>query len=290
MGIEDCLKSKKDVFTFEDDFTFTFTDERDDEYHLLAEEISKDTGIKVNYIYSSIYNSYLSHWHKVDGEWYYFKCEGDYYHSIRELLGEVISNYFHLDSVPYKIGKKISNGKEEYGVVSKNFYDKNSRYKRIWDYGINLNKDLFLYDGLWMICSNMDNYHSLSSDLKKLMVRDFYSSEGDRMAYNFLIQEKNGEKRLAPLYDYSLSFEFVNPYYRSEIGVININDKKCVKKIKEDYTFQFLFNHLMEANMEEFLQEVEDCNQLLLSGDEWHYFTKYDKDMKKLIRSKKIIS
>ena len=289
MGIEEVLTKETSILTFEDDFTFSFNDDRDYEYRLLAEEISKDTGINTSYIYSSLYNSYLLHWHKIDGEWHYFKCGNDYYHFIRELLGEVVSKYFYLDSVNYEIGKLINNDKEQYGVLSKNFCDKKSKYRRIWDYGINLKRDLFIYDELWMICHDMDNYHSLSSDLKKLMVRDFYTSEGDRMAYNFLIKEKDGEKRLAPLYDYSLSFEYVNPYYRSEIGIININDKKCIKKIKEDYEFQYLFNHLMDVDMVSLLQEVEDKNHILIPGDDWRYFTKYDNDMKKLIRSKKII-
>ena len=70
MRLEDCLTSKTDIFTIKDDFLYTFTDERDLEYRLLAKEISNETGINSNYIYSSIYSSYLSHWYKVDGEWY----------------------------------------------------------------------------------------------------------------------------------------------------------------------------------------------------------------------------
>ena len=128
MTIQDCFTSKTNCFTICDDFNYTFSKDRDLEYHLLCEEISRDTGINKDYIYSSINNSYLSHWHKIDDEWFYFKCANDYYHLIRELIGEVISEYYGLDTVHYKLVKLQTKKDEKYGIISKNFYENDYNY------------------------------------------------------------------------------------------------------------------------------------------------------------------
>ena len=289
MTIQDCFTSKTNCLTIYDDFNYTFSKDRDLEYHLLCEEISRDTGINKDYIYSSINNSYLSHWHKIDDEWFYFKCANDYYHLIRELIGEVISEYYGLDTVHYKLVKLQTKKDEKYGIISKNFYENDYNYKRVWDYGINLRRGFSVFEELWMMCPNLENYSYLSFDLKRLMIRDFYSSEVDRMAYNFLLKVKDSKIRLAPLFDYSLSFDSVHPYYKSEIGEINVNDRECVVKMRDDYFFQMLLNHLMYSKMEEFLNEVETRHNITIPGDDCMYFTIYDQDMKKLIHSKKLI-
>ena len=64
----------------------------------------------------------LKNWHKIDGKWYYFKNKFTE-RNINELLGEVISEYFGLDTVHYKLARVYGNEKIEEGLISENFCD-----------------------------------------------------------------------------------------------------------------------------------------------------------------------
>ena len=42
--------------------------------------------------------------------------------------------------------------------------------------------------------------------------------------------------------------------------------------------------------MEDFLNEVENRHHIQIPGDDCYYFTKYEKDMKKMLQKRKVIT
>lgn len=115
---------RKDTILFERNIENVISFECSKEWHerfkRLAKLISKETGTPESLIYGpSIF--YLKNWFKIDGNWYYFKKQTNDISLINELIGELLSEYFGLDSIHYKIAKININGIEELGLISRNF-------------------------------------------------------------------------------------------------------------------------------------------------------------------------
>ena len=89
----------------------------------------------MNCIYTGQYNCRISNWCQMNGEYYYFKPmenEDDFFN---ELLGELISKYFDLDTIHYQIATRSVKGiPDTYGILSKNFCEKNYKYHILSDY------------------------------------------------------------------------------------------------------------------------------------------------------------
>lgn len=180
-------------------------------------------------------------------------------------MGEIISEYFGLKTIHYNIAQLCVKGKNKgYGVASKNFCNTKSTYTMAWDYGFKPTKNLSILQKIRDICSTQEEYEILLNDIKKLFIRDFYTSQLDRTGYNFFFERNVSGIRLAPLYDYENSFEEIDKCkYRNQIGELDITNPHTQKILLTDDKFQELLNVLMSANLSNFIELVEYRHKIM---------------------------
>ncbi|MBQ8891779.1 MAG: hypothetical protein IJ068_02825 [Bacilli bacterium] len=289
--IENCITDKTNPIIIKTDKLIEFNVDNAKEYEKLARRISEETGVPKGYIFTAPYYFFIDHWYKIGNEWYFYKSDGYDFHFINELLGEIISKYFDLDTVHYNVAKLCVKGKkEEYGLLSKNFCDKNYLYKTTWDYGLVPNRDLNVLNSIRDICESDSEYLILLKDLKKFFIRDFYVSQLDRTGNNFMFKVNKEGIRLAPLYDYENSFESCRPeVYRNQIAEINLLNNETRSILTKDEMLQELLHSIIQIRMDEFLQTVEDTHNIAISSDLKDYYTKRDEQIKRLIKEHRVI-
>ena len=289
--IEKCITKETKPLIINVDNLIEYNKNNFDEFEVIAKRISDETGVPKNYVFHAPYYFFIDRWHKINGEWYFFKSDESDYHFIAELLGEIISEYFNLDTVHYQIGKLCIKDKyERYGVISKNFCDKNYVYKTAFNYKFEAKRDLSILEDIRKICPSNESYLLLLSDLKKFFIRDFYVSQGDRTGNNFMFKVGNDSIRLAPLYDYECSFGSYESFrYRNQIAEINLSCEETKNILLSDDEFQKLLNMIMEADMNRFTEEVEDRHHIIIDDRMKKFFNRHDNEMKCLLKERKII-
>ena len=285
-----CINDATEIFQVSVDRLIQYNKVDIDRFNLIAKNISRETGVPVELIYTPPYRFFIDRWYKINGVWYFYKSDGYDFHFINELLGEIISEYFGLDTIHYKVAQLFVNGENKgYGVISQNFCDTKSIYKRAWDYGFQPLRDLSILQTIRDICPFEEEYLLLLNDMKSFFVRDFYTSQLDRNGNNFLFKCSSEGIRLAPLYDYENSFETINKFrYRNQVGELNIANP-FTQRILQDDKFQELLNLLMNANMASFVDTVEDRHKILVPRDIKDFYSKHDAEIKKLVLKNIII-
>jgi len=242
----------KDTILFEKDIedTFDFQCKNAHKYYQsLSKLISRETGTPEFLIYGpSIF--YIKNWFKIDENWYYFKKQTNEVNLINELIGELISEYFGLDTIHYKIAKLNINGNSEIGLVSKNFSNPLYDYKRVSDFNLPSKNDLSNLERIKAICKSENEYRLILEDLKKLFIRDFYAIQGDRTENNLLFKKTENSLRLAPLYDYESSFGNINEgWYSNSLGTLDLMNKKTIYLLKNDDKFHELIHLIIKLNI-----------------------------------------
>lgn len=264
-----------------------------------AEIISKETGVPFGQVYAS---RYINQWIKIENEWYYCKVKRPFYVA-NELLGEVISQYFGLDTIHYQIIRLLGDNCEMYEIMSKNICNPNAIFKKPSDFSDFLYyHKLEVLDNLHSLCKSESEHQLLLSDIKKLFIRDFYVSQNDRNEYNFMFRIDEDGIRLAPLFDYERSFnptapkEYFNPYgsttlkkYYNFMGSIDMDNEKTICRLRDDEEFQRLLYLIMDAKMELLIQCVEDNHRIIIPSDYKEIYLNHDKEMKKIIRESNVL-
>ncbi len=186
----------------------------------------------------------------------------------------------------------MANKEPEYGLISENFCSPNYIYTRTWDYHLSRG-DIFELDKLIEICDSLEESKKLISDMKKFVIRDFYTSQLDRNGNNFLFkQRKDGSdgKRLAPLYDYEDSFESISPeIYSNQILYLNMKNPELPKFFKKDYEYQEHLCKIRDADMNKFIKTVEERHGILIPSDIKEYYKESDKEKKEIIKTNKLV-
>lgn len=293
MMIKKCILDSTPIFKIEVDNLPELSEDKFDYYNNLAQEMSNEMGVLKELLFVAPHFFFINHWHKLDGKWYFYKGDGCEFHFVNELLGEVISEYFGLDTVHYKVAFLQIAGKEpEYGLVSENFCSPDYLYTRTWDYNLGRG-DIFDLNRITAICNSKEEARYLISDMKKFFIRDFYTSQGDRSGNNFLFkQRKDGSegKRLAPLYDYENSFESINPeIYANQILYLNMKNPELPKFFKKDYEYQELLGKIRDADMKGFIKTVEERHEILIPSDLKEYYKKSDIEKKEIIKTNRLV-
>lgn len=129
--------------------------------------------------------------------------------------------------------------------------------------------------------------------MKKFIIRDFYASQSDRSDNNFLLkQKKDGSegKRLASLYDYENSFESHSPeIYHNQILYLDMEDPRLPKFFKKDTEYQENLSKIMAANMDEFMEIVEERHNIVIPKDMKEYYREKDKIKKDIVRTNRLV-
>ncbi len=291
--IKNCITNATPLFTIETESLLKLSEDKYNEYEALAQSMSEEMGVPKELLFVRPHFFFLDQWHKIDEEWYFYKSDGYDFHFVNELLGEVISEYFDLDTVHYQVAQLCVKGEEpEYGLVSKNFCSKEYLYTRTWDYNLTRG-DIHYLDNLRDICKNEEEFKQLLSDMKKFIIRDFYTSQGDRSGNNFLFQEKKDGsegKRLAPLYDYENAYQiYPSRIYNNQILYVDMKDKELPNFFKKDKEYQESLCKIRDADMNQLMDIVEERHNILIPNDLKEYYRTIDKEKKEIIKEYRLV-
>lgn len=281
-SIDDKNKSKLDSYEIENFSKFANVDKKG----LLEKLIHLETGIPQKFVN-------VDNWYKINGKWYYFKNKYTK-KNINELLGEVISEYFGLDTIHYKLAKHYdkNNNFIEEGILSENFCNPNYAYITCNNFKNSLTTigTIDVLDELRKLCASEESFKLLQNKNKALVVRDFGVGQRDRYAHNFLFKEDNNSLILAPLYDYEDSFDTECRWkYENSLLMFNIFDSYTINLVRNDEEFQRLFNLLIDLDINELIKEVENRHKIKLEDFRTDLYTYYIDSVKDLVKKQKLI-
>lgn len=284
------IEEKTDLFTLETKQIIEISDYK--AYKRKARKISRETNVPLDLIYYHPFRNRVDNWFKLNKEWYYFKEYKTNSSFFNELLGELVSKYFNIDTVEYKITKVITPTKIKYGISSKNFVGKKDNCLTCLDFEFSKKiDDLMSLKNLEILreyTKNDINYKELLKTMKTFLIRDLYASQKDRAYTNFLFKENKGSLYLAPLFDYEDSFGTAEIYYRNQIVLLSLFSEET-KKVLNDSTFQIQLNKLMLLDMKRLIEELEDRHKILMTDDYKNYYNNYDRQIKKKILDSNVI-
>ncbi len=292
--IKNCITDDTKMMTIEVDSLPELKKENYNYYDKVAEEMSAEMGVPKDLLINGERFFFINHWHKIDGKWYFFKSDDFDFHFINELLGEVISEYFGLETVHYQVGKLIVGNKEpRIGVVSENFCSTDYKYTRIFDYPNLCAGDIQYLESLRDICASDEEFKLLFYDFKKFMIRDFYTSQSDRTGNNFLFREKKDGsegKRLAELYDYENGFElYPRNFIYNALIYQNMEKPYLPKYFKKDAEYQEILSKIRDADMNAFIAQVEEKHGILIPKDIRETYIDCDKKKKEIIKNNRLV-
>lgn len=253
----------------------------------IAHKISRQTGLPLKHIWSGDNpDCRIINWYSIEGQWFYFKWAKGQGCIINELMGEVISKYFGLDTAHYILAKL--DNKE--GVISQNFCCKDFSYKTSRELKFTGQNNL---DIINKIKENptLQNKDLLLEDIKKLFIRDFYTIQNDRNNHNLLFKCQKNSIRMAPLFDYEMAFDHYTNFhcYRNVLGTLYLDFIETRQLVNNDDFFQKLLLLLMDARMPLFIQEVEDTNRIKIPEYLKEKYLQSDLKVKRYIKDSKII-
>lgn len=217
-----------------------------------------------------------------------------------ELLGEAISEYFKLKTVK-SILTTFSNintnlDKLNLFLLTKSFIDNNKLYTNINNLDIleyfncfeminslkcYYNEDLHLFEFI-----DKNDLEEIKKDLKKMVIRDYITNQGDRNRNNFLFEYNNSHVKMMPLYDYEHSFMFRKYTNKFEFDPLD-RDIRC--HIHNDLYIQELLIKALNLNIDLIFNKILDEYRITLNKQEQENYTKILDSKKKEILEYKLI-
>ena len=225
----------------------------------------------------------------------YHRKDNDINYIVNELLGELVSNYFSLDTVNGKLYKYFN----EYTLLTELFTDSNCRYYFINDLFVGYKKSIYnSFDNLNILnkikCDgreidvNKESLKKLLNDIKAMIVRDFITNTKDRHSANFMFFCDKDIVKLMPLYDYEYSF--VDGGYRdTNVFSIDLHNAKIIDIFLHDDKFQELLELAMKLDMKKIITLFEEKYPISLSRLDKQDYIGVIKEKQKLIKQYKLL-
>ena len=221
---------------------------------------------------------------------------------LNELIGEIISEYFELqtkksiivqDETDFIISDTLS-----FALISKVFFESGLDYLHYDDFkdvkpnvyeGIfnlsRLNKFWDCNIGEWVLVDETA-LRVLKNDLKKLMVRDYSTKQKDRTINNFMFGYIGNNVKLMPVYDYEHSFA---NYTYDNLLDLPLFLESVREYIRNDYEFQSLFHKLMDFEFSLVTDKLEEQYGIILNNSEKEKYNNVIEERQRLVREKKIL-
>lgn len=256
----------------------------------LVEKLTNDD--KTNLFCS---NHHLDKFIKKDGNLFHVKYN-KFVNILNELIGEIISEYFELQTVKSSL-YKIYDNESKYCLLTNVFTEAGKKY----DYINNLFPDFVSYKGiynLYKLNKIFDETHQniyivksyalnkLIIDLKKMIVRDFITNTTDRHCQNFMFYYDKSFVELMPVYDYEFSFNNGSNYF--SVFKFNLDNSDIVNLIRNDDTFQELLEKAMLLRMKDIFKRLKEY-PISLSFIEKCNYEKIVKEKQKEIKQYKLL-
>jgi len=205
------------------------------------------------------------YWLLINQKLYYFKAYNTKEKIIAELLGEEISKYFGLETVSFHLvkGYIIEKGVSihVYGVLSKWARKENSKYRTFEDFFENYPS----YNNLEFlkILNQKFKGEPITSEFKKLLVREYITNEFDRLANELLIEEKEKSFHLGYLCDYEEEFFSSNKIVSvPSFYNINLSSYRVCDTILGDEELKLEFLKSLDIPYPEIFKKLEEEKDL----------------------------
>lgn len=231
-------------------------------------------------------------WFNIDGKWFYYKDNIFLNRNINELLGEIVSEYFELDTVHYGFAKlHFGDCRFREGLISENFCTPDKNYYTCADFGheFNSSSDFDILYKIRSLCPSDDACNLLLHDLKKFIVRDFSTLQRDRSYKNFLFYDDNGF-RLDCLYDYEDSFcDSNNTFYRNSLITLDLDNNKTKDVLRNDLVFQELLYKLVDMDVMKMKKIIEERHDVFIDEKYFGLYKFYINSVKDVVRKRNLI-
>jgi len=243
---------------------------------------------------------------KMNNEIYHLKHKLIHF-LLNELIGEIISEYFELQTKKSLIIMNEDNFNNstsifpvpQFSLLAKSFFETDLEYCRFNEFSTYYGADGSLknLNGIGRffnvitgtdekICN--EDLIKLIYDLKKMIIRDFLTKQSDRSIANFIFGYKGNHIKLMPLYDYEHSFKSTILLYRN-VFEINLNSTHTVNILKHDKCFQELLYKLMNFNFDFVLTKLEEDYSIILNREEYGNYVDVIQEQQRFIRERNLL-
>lgn len=196
-----------------------------------------------------------------------------------EIIGELISEYFKLDTVHSIFYKDEEN---YYALLTEVFTTSDNKYGFIEELFLECAwaEDLCALKSISRITDPItyevfdikkECLKKLLIDLKKLIIRDFITNQTDRHSENFMFCYDKDYVKLMPVYDYEHSF--VKSYeYENTLLCLNLNRSNVLDFVRNDDTFQELLEKALLLDMKSIFKRLKSEYFIILNSvEKWEY-------------------
>ena len=242
----------------------------------------------------------------IDGNPFYFKDIESLDKYFNELLGSLLASKFDLKTVKYKLACIRLDDISLYGIISPSMFIPNKKYVMA-DSIIGNKKIPTGLENLDKIAAFFKNDKELERfilELLKMAVLDFYMNQIDRVKENFYIIKNPHSLSLAPLYDYSESFNsiydeygidytFNYPINRHSSTYVYGNAIMKLKFPSDDLyrlfnqfpLFKEYFKRILDIDMNELLNLIRKKYDLRAPKYLREHYMDYDHDKKEFVKN-----
>ena len=242
-------------------------------------------------------SSQIKNFSKIGKNIFHVKERYDSIYILNELIGEKISEHFNIDTVKSILATNDSDYKS-YILLTKIFTNKNEFYSTFDNlfFKAKINNEIgldnlkklkkYIYNGEKHYMDNK-NFKNLKYKIKKMVIRDYITSQSDRHNYNFLFKVQNNFIDLLPLFDYEHSFSEniycrFNNYFNFDLSL-----EKVIKYIKTEQEFQEILHKAMDININKIIKEIENEYPIKFEEFEKHdYIDIINENKEKILKHK----
>lgn len=237
---------------------------------------------------------YLTNFVKKDNVIYHIKNKKNKF-LLNEIVGELVSEHFKLDTVKSKLYKMEQNN---YCILTKLFTNKDNKYGDIFEifpdfYAEYNNLEILKYlfriknsEGKEVYISKK-NSSIIALKLKKMIIRDLITNTTDRQSYNFMFKVTKNKVDLMPLFDYEFSFK--DGSTNGNVISFDIFEPYMIDYFREDEVFQKVLHSAMDLNMKKIIKKLQQEYPIKLSMDEKWDYQDIVKDNQKMIHKLRLL-
>lgn len=247
---------------------------------------TEESANRINIDYKTFQEPLYRKWYLKNGEAYYGKNLLDR-EILNYLLCEKIANTIYELQTAHFIPAKIG---YETGLASINFRKPKINY-------FYASQEYFPYDNPTQALRCLKNFFYITEDneyeklidvLLRLISFHIYTGLQDLKDCNLLFQEEKNGFFLAPLYDFDFAFEndiLEKYYYKSTICFFALPSEDLTQLLEYYPKFRKYLLLMLNIDMKEFLEEIKEENNLVISDIYKEHFLKQDKIKKDFVRS-----
>lgn len=186
--------------------------------------------------------------------------------NLNEMIGEYLAKKHHIKTAEYFIYYNIP--RKSYSIASTDFKEEKKNYYTLESLPI-LYRDDYALDDI------IEKQKELLNSILSMVALDYYMLQQDRNTSNYLFEQwENGTFSIAPLYDYSDSFDAVSYYHYDRVvdkedfyhfydnGLVTLTAREDFDKMFEKY-----------PTLKEKLKEMTNTDLLAVIADIEHDFS-----------------